>query len=354
MSHVTHGGMREEELRALGIDPATVIDLSANLHPAGPDPRVVAAARSARLDRYPSVDAAPLRDEIAAVHDLHPSTILVTPGATAALHLVARALLRPGDTATISGPTFGEYRAAVLAAGSQPVEFCAGAPEFQPVLASLQQTPSRLIWLCQPNNPTGVHLGRDAVEALLRSLSPDQWLVIDAAYAPFVQDGWDPAQLVATGHRVIVVHSMTKLHAIPGLRLGYIVAAPEVVQRLQPLQPSWSIDAVSLAAGLVAARQHEARVALLEPVWRTRELLRQHCTRLGLTVTPGQANFLLVRTGHAATTRARLIHEGFLVRDCTSFGLPEWIRLATPADPDLPALTAALERASEVERPATS
>lgn len=343
---VVHGGLREDELLALGIDPATVVDLSANLHPAGPDPAVLAAARSARLDRYPPPDAVPLRDAIATAHGLDPTTALVTPGATAALHLLARAYIRPSDIAAIAGPTFGEYRAAVAAAGGEVIEHRALGPDFAPNLDALVQAGQKLIYLCLPNNPTGVHLRQDQVCELLDRLDDgqrdDQLLVLDAAYTPFVQEAWDIDALVAAGRRVAVVHSLTKLHAIPGLRLGYIVAPADVIQRLRPLVPSWSIDAASLAAGVVAAAQHTERIALLEPVWRAREALRAHCESLGLAVAPGRANFLLVQAGHGATARVRLLRAGFLVRDCASFGLPEWIRIAVPRADDLPALKRAL------------
>ncbi|GMU39354.1 MAG: threonine-phosphate decarboxylase [Chloroflexota bacterium] len=349
MSHgthgVVHGGMREDELLALGIDPTGVVDLSANLHPSGPDPAVLAAARIARLDQYPPPDAAPLRDAIAEAHGLDPATVLVTPGATAALHLLARAYVRRSEVASIAGPTFGEYRAAIMAAGGEVVEHQAVAPDFAPDLDALSEGKPQLMYLCLPNNPTGAYLQRDQVCALLDRLADNQLLVLDAAYAPFVQGAWDIDALVAEGRHTVVVHSLTKLHAVPGLRLGYIVAPVGVIERLRPLVPSWSIDAASLGAGMVAVTQHTKRIALLEATWRVREELRSHCEALGLVVAPGRANFLTVRTGHGATARERLMREGFVVRDCASFGLPDWIRIAVPREEDLSALKLALTAA---------
>jgi len=143
---------------------------------------------------------------------------------------------------------------------------------------------------------------------------------------------------VRGGLPVLVVHSMTKLHAIPGLRLGYVVGQPELINRLAALQPSWSLDAVSLAAGLVAVRQRQSRTILLGAMRETRERLRDTLHSLGYETADGHANFLLVHIGPASAARRALLGEGFLVRDCTSFGLPDWIRVAVPASEHLDAL----------------
>jgi len=344
VSAVFHGGVQPEELRALGLDPSSMVDLSANLHPAGPDPRVLAAARTAALDRYPPADAGPLREAIAHASAIDPACILVTPGATAAIHLLARAFLREGDHCAILGPTFGEYAAAARAAGATPIEVRATPPAFDPAVADERIGGAALTVLCNPNNPSGCYLGRTEVERLA---ARSRLLVLDVAYADFVRDAWDADALV-NEHAVAVVHSMTKLHAIPGLRLGYIVAAPEIITRVAALQPSWSIDAASHAAGLVAVEQREARRGALATLPRTRDRIRAACEQAGWAVVPGQANFLLARTGDGAATRLALLGRGFALRDCASFGLPEWVRIAVPAEAHADALVAAIARVAEV------
>ena len=344
MSAVFHGGVQPEELRALGLDPSSMVDLSANLHPAGPDPRVLAAARTATLDRYPPADAGPLREAIAHASALDPACILVTPGATAAIHLLARAFLREGERCAILGPTFGEYAAAARAAGATPIEVRATAPGFDPPVEEERIGGAALTVLCNPNNPTGRYLGRDDIERLA---ARSRLLVLDVAYADFVRDAWDANALV-NEHAVAVVHSMTKLHAIPGLRLGYIVAAPEIITRVAALQPSWSIDAASQAAGLVAVEQHEVRRTALGMLPQMRERIGAACEQAGWAVVPGQANFFLVHTGDGAATRLALLRHGFAVRDCASFGLPEWVRIAVPAEAYADALVEAITRVAEV------
>ncbi|MGE3960369.1 MAG: histidinol-phosphate transaminase [Dehalococcoidia bacterium] len=325
---VAHGGLDERELRALGVDPGAVLDLSANLHPDGPSPAVLAAARSARLDRYAPPDAAPLRAAIAVHEGVPGAWVLPTPGATAALHLVARAFLRPGDRAAVLQPAFGEYEAAVRAAGAEVIPAATDAPDFAPP-ATLPA--AALAFAANPNNPTGAYASMNKVE---RWLSPSRTLVLDAAYEAFVRSSWDAVDLVRAGANAIVVRSMTKLHAVPGVRLGYVVAAPQVIARLEPLLPSWSLDAVAQAAGPVALAEHPARVALLEETWLVRERLRAALRAAGFAVGPAQANFLLVEVGDAAEARGALLRDGILGRDCASFGLPGWLRVAVPRASD--------------------
>lgn len=341
MSGVVHGGVQPEELAALGMAPASVVDLSANLHPAGPDPRVLEAARAARLDRYPSPDAAPLREAIGVALGLDPASILVTPGATAAIHLIARAFLRAGDRCAVLGPTFGEYAAAAHACNAAVIEVCAEAPEFVPPWEDARLGAAALTFLCQPNNPTGIALDAASLAGLA---ARSRMLVVDEAYADFAPGVATAEGLVTDGAPVAVVRSMTKLHAIPGLRLGYVVAAPTVVAHLARLLPSWSVDAASLAAGLVAVEQQEERRALLAGVPAARARLRETCEDAGWATTDARADFVLARTGNAPAARTALLREGFAVRDCTSFGLPEWVRIAVPAEAHLDRLVRAITR----------
>lgn len=331
-----HGGLDERELRTLGVDPVGILDLSANLHPAGPSPTVLEAARSARLDRYPPADAGPLRDAIAAHERVPADWVLPTPGATAAIHLVARAFLGRSGRAVVVGPTFGEYEAAARAAGAEVEHVTAESSDFAPpeVLPAAD-----LAFVANPNNPTGTHLTRADLEGWL---SAERLLVVDAAYEAFVRGGWDAVDLMRDGANAVVIRSMTKLHAIPGIRLGYVVAPPEVAACLAALQPSWSLDAVAHAAAPVALAEHEARVALLGEVWATRDRMRAALESVGAGIGPSRANFLLVEVGDASAVRLALLRGGILVRDCASFGLPSWIRMAVPAREDEERVTEAL------------
>ena len=340
MTRVIHGGLSDADLAAAGADGEGVIDLSANLHPDGPHPLVVEAVRSAALDRYPEPDAASLRDAIAGSIGLDPEQVLVTAGATGAIYLAATALLRPGDACTVFTPAFSEYAAAARAAGARVVRHPATPPEFVP---PSDPPPAPLTMLGNPGNPHGAYLEAGAVRRLARETGGV--LLLDAVYEPFVEDGWDANELVRQGFPVLAVHSFTKLHAIPGLRVGYVTGRSELIARLSALQQPWVVGAPALAAARAALPLDTSRRAIAREASEAREALHDFFADRGIATAPSRANFVLARVGDAAALRARLLRRGFAVRECASFGLPEWVRIATPAARDLPRLLEAIEGA---------
>jgi histidinol-phosphate/aromatic aminotransferase/cobyric acid decarboxylase-like protein len=349
MSAVVHGGLRADELAALGIDPVDVLDLSANLHPFGPHPHVLLTAREADLRHYPEAHAESLRTEIASRAGLDASQVLVTAGATDAIHLAARALLRPGDSCALWPPTFGEYTAAITAAGATAVEYRSEPPEFAPRLdVAAAPLAMPLAILCNPNNPTGVYLERAQVEALHARLGGT--LLLDVAYDPFVEDAWDADDLVRAGTDMLVVHSMTKLHAVPGVRIGYVTGAAERIAQLAALQPSWTVSATALAAGPAMLSVERWQRDALPAISAVRAQLATSLATSAVEVVAGRANFLLARVGAAPAFRLALLRRGFAVRDCTSFGLPEWVRIAVPAEGAVRRLLAAWHAAYEETR----
>ena len=337
-----HGGLRPAELRALGLRPKDVIDFSASINPLGPPLAVLQAIRDADYARYPDPDCLDLREALAARLGLQAEQVLVGNGSTELIHLLGRAFAAGDAAVTIAAPTFGEYEAAVRAAGGMAHAIRAGDDSgFQPDLAMLRDAAARsaLTFLCNPNNPTGVYLSRADVEALLHG--HQRPLVIDEAYISFVGEPWDILPLVRNS-RVILLRSMTKDYAIPGLRLGYMVAHAETVDRVQRYQTTWSVNAGAQAAGLAALTEddylHRARAVMRE----SKRFLVQELHGLGLEVITGAANFVLVKVEDAPTVRHRLLLQGIAVRDCTSFGLPAYIRIAVRLRPECERLLAAL------------
>ncbi len=319
-TEVVHGGLQPSELAELGLAPTMVLDLSASLNPRGAHSSVIVAAVEADLRRYPPPHAEPLRDALAGRAQLDADQVLVTPGATAAIHLAARALLLPGEACRVFPPTFGEYAAAALNAGAT-------------LLEGPGDEPAGLTVLCNPNNPTGEYLGRKRVSQLVDEVSAGGGvLLLDVAYDPFVEGAWDANDLVRGGGPVLVVHSMTKLHAIPGIRLGYLTGRADLIARVGRLQPSWAVSSTAIAAGLAGLRVEDQQRWAAAEVTRSREELTSALRAAAIEVRDSRANFILVRVGSAPAFRRRLLPRGFAVRDCTSFGLPEWVRVAIPQE----------------------
>jgi histidinol-phosphate aminotransferase len=331
LTPAVHGGPDYAELAALGLSPDEVIDFSASANPYGPSPQVRAALAGVPLDRYPDAQAIALRERLAQVHGLAPDHIIVGNGTTELIWLLGMAYLQRGDPVVIIGPTFGEYRAAaeLMVAGVAEYRAPAAAdfwPDVAAIEALIERQKPRLTFLCNPNNPTGVYLAREAVEALAAACG-ERLLVVDEAYRAFVAGPWPSEPLIGRDN-VVLLRSMTKDHALAGLRLGYALAPPEVVATLKKVQPSWSVNAAAQAAGLAALSDAGHLQETLPKITKAKAYLVEELTRLGLRVVPSAANFLLVEVGDGRSLRRKLLSHGLLVRDCTSFGLPEYVRIA--------------------------
>lgn len=338
IADVPHGSLAASDARGR----AEVLDLSANLSPLGPPPSVVEAVRAAPIGAYPEPDAEALRAAIAARVGVTPEQVVAGNGAAELIWLAALATVRPGTPVPILGPTFGEYARAVEVAGGRPVEVRAAPPRFLPPVEAFANALDRLAppvaFLCNPNNPTGALLPRAAIERLLR-VAPRTLLVVDEAYLPF-SGGPELTSLLDCGN-LLLIRSFTKSYAMPGIRLGYALASATVATVLRRIAPPWSVGAPAIAAGLAA---------LTDPAWeeRGREAARAELARLsaglqarGLCPVPSAANFLIVPVPDAARVRQTLLASGVLVRDCASFGLPGYLRIAAGPSPAIDRLLAA-------------
>lgn len=345
-----HGGPDYGELSSLGLRPEDVLDFSASTNAYGPPPGVAEALAACDVTRYPDRSASPLRVALAARDGVPADCVLAGNGAAGLIWALALAELRADDVAFIVGPTFGEYAAASRLARAQVSEWRSDpAADFAPDIHALAQTIAasrpRLIWLCNPNNPTGTYLDEAALAALLPA-APDALWVLDEAYRPFVANPWSSASLIERGN-VVLLRSLTKDCAIPGVRLGYLLAAPDVIARVAASQPPWSVSTVAQACGPTALRN-------CDYVTYTTATLREEAIRLtgrlrsqGWHVLPTSTHFMLVEVGDAAAVRASLLREHRIqVRNCASFGLPAFIRVAARLPEDNDRLVAAMSHLS--------
>lgn len=333
---VAHGSIGRAELEAYGLVPSDVLDFSVNTNPLGPAECVRRAIAQTDWTRYPGDDERPLRRGLAQQAGLDERNVVLGNGSADLLWWLALAVLRAGDTVAIATETFGEYAHAVRAVGAHVVGLHEAAP-----------AGARAMVVCQPNNPTGEYLSRADVDALLTG-NPERLLILDEAYAAFVEERWASERLQDRFANVVVARSMTKDHAVPGLRLGYLLAPVEIATAVDAVRPPWTVNAGALRAGLAAlepeAQAHVRRARAI--VTESRGVLTRGFGRLGYEVRPSSANFLLVRVGNGAAFRRALLLRGCVVRDCASFGLPEWIRVACRVPADCERLLNAVEALS--------
>ncbi len=319
-----HGAHGDLVSRSLGVRVGELLDFSQNINPLGTPRGALEAARRALYEdssRYPDLEYTGLRGALAAYLGVGAEMVVPTNGGAEALFLAARAAGK-GGKALVLEPTFSEYAAAAAASGKEPVRRVARREEdFE-----WDSTPLRdlegvsVVFLCNPNNPTGDLLDRGAVlEVADRVVEAGAVLVVDEAFADFVPE-ISVTDMVDRG--LWVARSFTKFFAIPGLRLGCLVC--DDAARVQALQPSWPVNSVAAAAGVAAVNDRGFAEASRAEVARLREDLFGALSALpDLQPFPGAANFLLVRGPDGLPER--LAGRGVLVRGCGPFhGLGSW------------------------------
>jgi len=338
-----------ESWLAAGTKP---IKLSSNETPLGPSAQAIAAFKgaAAELERYPDGACTALRAAIAARYGLNAARIVCGAGSDDLLSLLAQAYLGPGDEAIFTEHGFLVYRIIILANGAAPVV----APEKElraDVGAILERVSDRtkVVFLANPNNPTGTYISIDEVRKLRAGLPANVLLVLDAAYAEYVQrnDYEAGIELVATTSNTVMTRTFSKIHGLAALRLGWAYCPQGVADVLNRIRGPFNVNAPAIAAGTAAIEdaahteacaQHNARWL----AWITAEL-----EKLGLKVTPSVANFVLIhfaddasRGAHAAD--AFLKERAIILRRVDAYGLPNALRMTVGTEAENRAVVAAL------------
>ncbi|MDD5701334.1 MAG: histidinol-phosphate transaminase [Dehalococcoidales bacterium] len=327
----SHGGINYAELEKLGISPESIIDFSVSTNPFGPPPGIEKALSKASIDCYPDSESTEFRRALSEKLNISPDNLLIGSGSTELIRMTAAVYFGPSDTVLIPQPTYGEYEISSRLVGARVIkqqmkEETGFRLDVVETAALVRRYRPKGIFLCNPNNPTGGYLPEKEFREVL-SIGGDSLVILDEAYASFVSEGWSTLGLVEQNN-LIVIRSMTKDYALAGLRLGYLVAAKQVISALRKVKPPWNVSSVAQQAGIQALNSGEYIETCRTRILEARQFLVEELEKIGLKPLPSQANFFLVRTGDAARFRCALLRKGILVRDCSSFGLPQYIRLA--------------------------
>ncbi|MFH0768991.1 MAG: histidinol-phosphate transaminase [Chloroflexota bacterium] len=327
----SHGGIDYAEFKKLGISPEDVLDFSVNTNPFGPPPGIKEALAQAAIDCYPDSEATEFRSLLAKKLKVAPENLLIGSGSTELIRLVATAYFGLGDLVVIPQPTYSEYEIACHLVGArvlrQPMLEEAGFQlNVAETLDLVRKHQPKGIFLCNPNNPTGQYLRREDVMKIL-SVAKNSLVVLDEAYIAFTEDTWSSLGLIDRDN-LVVLRSMTKDYALAGLRLGYIVAAGSIVSVLKRVKPPWNVSAVAQKAGIHALKADSYLESCQVKIKEAKEYLVEGLKGLGFSPLPSQTNLFLVKVSDATRFKQALLKKGILVRDCTSFGLPDYIRLA--------------------------
>ncbi|GAC1554545.1 MAG: histidinol-phosphate transaminase [Herpetosiphon sp.] len=337
---VVHGGIDPWELRALGLQPHEILDFSSNINPFGPPAGVRLALASYDPSPYPDRNCSELRALLAAHHGVAVEQLLIGNGCAELIHIVARALLDPDDKVLVVEPAFGEYAAAARLARATVLSWRAEQSDgfkvhLTDLQASIHRHRPRLLWLCTPGNPTGYGMPPAELAILAATCrAANTLLVIDRAYHGFEACPADHASIAALVPHTIQLFSLTKLYALAGLRLGYLLADTDLVGSIARFQPPWSVNGLAQVAGRAALSDTAFPLTTLPQLWAAGTTLQRALEGLGISVHRGDLPFLMAECRSAAAMRTALLQAGCLVRDCTSFGLPHLVRIAPrrPAD----------------------
>lgn len=327
-----HGGLNHAELRTMGLAPDEVLDFSVCSNPFPPPLGVREILNTVAINRYPDSEATEFRQRLSERLAIARDNILAGSGAVELIRLIALAYFRRGDSVLILEPTFGEYEVACRIAGAEVLKQWvsldeSSTPRIEKTVNLIRQHHPRGIFICNPNNPVGQYLSQQEIEMILDTLR-DGLLILDEAYIAFMDESWSSIDLISRGN-VVVVRSMTKDYALAGLRLGYAIANQEIISALRRVCPPWNVNVVAQKAGVIALDDKGYLERCRREIKQAKQFLTGELCRIGFTPVPSKVNFFLVRVGDARQFRIALLKHGILVRDCSSFGLPEYIRIAT-------------------------
>jgi len=326
-------GMPIEELeRELGIHDS--IKIASNENPLGPSPKAVEAITRAlpQLHRYPDGSAFYLKRRLAERHGVSPDEIIVGNGSNELIEMVVRTFLRPRDEAVMADQAFVVYRMVTQAVAATPrvVPLRHFTHDLE-AMAEAVTGRTRVVFVANPNNPTGTIFRRAAWEAFLQGLSGRQLLVIaDDAYAEFVTDPEYPDTIACRGDGsvpVVSLRTFSKLYGLAGLRVGYAVAPAGIVDALGRVRQPFNVNALALVAAHAALDDHEHVTRTLAVNREGMAYLTREFDRLGLPWVPSNANFILVRVGQGSRVYDALLRHGVIVRPMDGYGFPDHLRV---------------------------
>jgi histidinol-phosphate aminotransferase len=332
-----HGGINYAELEALGLSREQLIDFSVCSNPFPPPPGARKILSTIAIEQYPDPEATELKQQLSKKLGVGTDNILVGSGTTELIRLIALTYFRQGEHVLILEPTFGEYEVACQIAGAESVKQLMKpednfTPKIEETTSLIRQLCPKAIFICNPNNPTGNYLSRQQVETML-NVSDNTLFILDEAYVNFVNDSWSSIDLIHQGN-VVILRSMTKDFALAGLRLGYALADSEIISNLRHVRPPWNVNVIAQKVGTTVLEDINYLEQSKKKIREAKQYLVTELENLGFRTLPSETNYFLMKVGNARTFRTALLKHGILVRDCTSFGLPEYVRIGTRTLPE--------------------
>ncbi|MBK7424067.1 MAG: histidinol-phosphate transaminase [Propionivibrio sp.] len=316
--------------REMGLPLERIVKLASNENPLGMSPRARVAIEKAisSLERYP--DDFDLKNALASHSGLEMERIVLGNGSNDVLDLIARVFLAPGRSAIFSQHAFAVYPLASLSAGAELI--AVPAKEYGHDLEAMRhaiQAHTRLIWIANPNNPTGTFVPSPQLKAFMQAVPADVVVVLDEAYNDYIPpaERTDTTAWLAEFPNLVITRTFSKIYGLAGLRIGYALASAEIADLMNRVRQPFNCNNLALAAATAALDDHEF-VARSYALNRSgMEQIVAGIKRFGLTHIPSHGNFVAFKAGDAPTLNQKLLKQGVIVRPIGGYGMPEWLRV---------------------------
>ena len=353
-----HGGEILDAAGKSGFKREEILDFSSSVNPLGPSKKALEAAKNSfkEIPAYPDSNSNELRQAIADHFDgLSKNNVIVGNGSTELMYLFAETFMKKGDTAVIPAPTFGEYESAVRKTGETPKfvkldkNFNVEADVFAREMAG-----AKIVFLCNPNNPTSILIPTETLKGIIEeALAQDSLVFLDEDFLEFVENEQALSMInkIKAYPNLFILRSFTKIFGLTGLRVGYGIASEEIINVLLCAKIPWNVNCLAQAAAVVALKDEEHLRVTRELIKNEKAFLSTELEKIkSFKVFPPDANFFFIdirKSGLTATElKNKLLHQGILIRDCTSFREldPYYIRVAVKTREENERLIEALKR----------
>ena len=323
----------EEVARELGLPADSIIKVASNENPFGPSPLALAAMQKSLtgVNLYPDGNAFYLKQKLAAKLGVEPANLVLGNGSNEIIEFVAHALLAPGADVVVSQFCFAVYPIVTKLFGANLI--IVPAKDYGHELPAMLRaiTPqTRIVFVANPNNPTGTLAPREEVIRFVNDVPDDVLLVMDEAYIEFLDDPLDLVSLVRLGARknLILMRTFSKIYGLAGLRIGYGIGNPELIAALEKIRQPFNINLLAQTAALAALDDVEHVRKTRQNNFAGLEFFERAFSELKLKFVPSHANFVLVRVGEGQKVFEAMQKQGVIVRLMGGYQLPEWIRIS--------------------------
>jgi len=342
----------EETARELGFDPGEIIKLASNENPLGPSPKAMAAVQQAlaRAHLYPEGECFCLRNALAAKLGFSPQNLIVGNGSNELLEFIGHAFLKPGDEVLVSQYAFVVYKLIAASFGARTVEV--PSTDYRQRLEEMAAciTPrTRIIFVPNPNNPTGTLVSQQAINQLMARVPDTVIVVFDEAYFEFLDRPPDTLRFIREGQNVIVLRTFSKIHGLAGLRIGYAIAPEDLVQILYKTKQPFNVNSIAQIAALAALEDEDHLRATKRLVDEGRHYLQEEFAKMKIPFVPATANFIMANVGDGRAIFEKLLRKKIIVRPLKGYDLPEWIRISVGTMEENAKLIAALREVLAAE-----